>query len=338
MPTKRVTAGCAWRERAFEGSRTFKEALVVVQHDLQRAAEMHPSDVMAFLSWVRKNGLTISRGQIGKKINAFHKDVRASLRLYTGFLLRFHVYLKFTRRDGALEFVPIYEVPRHSQLMVVVRGGELIPPPAAPDEDARDLLASIGGMPAQIRWGVKRKRLSILMSEQSDAADAELMESGWSEEKVAYLRAAQRRRGNNPEDAKLRFVEIECEETSSVSQLLDVAYDPLSITFLLVGSRGQTRLMCLVGELVSNAEWNQLGAVRASVHERLWGKAPAGAPVDFQQFAQDLDRIPPDGKITNDCVITASGSESTAADMTRTEQRLRRAKRRSNLVRRQIAF
>jgi hypothetical protein len=314
------------------------EAFVVVKYDLHQAAAMHPSDVMEFLSWVRKNGLTKSRDQIFTKIKEFDKDVTASLRLYIGFVLRFGVYLEFIRRDGALEFVPKYRVPRHSQLKVGVKGGDLIPPPAEPDADSRDLFASTGGMPADIRKGVKRKRSRILMSEQSKVADAKLMERGSSEEEVAYLRAAQRMRGSNPEDAKLRIVEVDSEDTSSVTQLLDAAYDPLSITFLLVGSRGQTRLMCLVGELVSDDEWNQLGVVRAILQKELWGKAPAGAPVNLEQFIQDIDRIPPNGKISKDCVIKASGNESAAADMKRAEKRLQRAKLRADRVRRNIAL
>jgi hypothetical protein len=314
------------------------EALVVVEHDLHRAAKMHPDDVREFLSWVRKSGLTSSRGQIREKIHGFHKDVTSSLRLYIGFVLRFRVYLRFIHRDGKLEFVPNYDGPRHSQLKVGVRGGELIPPPVEPDADARDLFASIGGMPAQIRRSVKAKGSRILMSEQSKVADAKLMERGMPEEEVACLRAAQRMRGSNPEDARLRITEVYSEDTGSVTQLLDEAYDPLSITFLLVGSRGQTRLMCLVGELVSDDEWNQLGVVRAILQKVMRGKAPAGKPVNFEQFAQDISRIPPNGKISKDCVITASGIESTHADMKRAEKRLQRAKLRADRVRRQIAF
>jgi len=95
MRTKSVTAESAWRRKAYEGSTAYDEALVVVRHDLHQAAEMHPTDVKAFLSWVRENGLAISRRQIGRKIGGLHKDVRAWFRLYTAFLLRFHVYLEF---------------------------------------------------------------------------------------------------------------------------------------------------------------------------------------------------------------------------------------------------
>jgi len=332
-----MTAESAWREKAYEESTAFKEALVVVQHDLRQAAAKHPTDVKAFLSWVRENGPTISRGQIRKKIGGFHKDVTASLRLYVGFALRFQVYLEFIRRDAVLEFVPNYPGPRNSQLKVGVRGGELIAPPAEPDADVRDVFATVGGMPAQIRRDVK-KGSRILMSEQRKVDDAELMERGLREEEVDYLRAVQRSRGCNPEDAKLRIVEVDCEDSSSVTQLLDAAYDPLSITFLLVGSRGQTRLMCLVGELVSDDEWNRLGVVRAIVHKIMWGKAPAGKRVDSPQFAQDIDRIPTDGRISKTFVIDAIGGTVSDTEMKRMEKRLQRAKARADRVRRNIAL
>jgi hypothetical protein len=340
MRTKRVTAGSSRRRKAFEGSTTFKEALVVVQHDLRQAAETHPSDVTEFLSWVRKTGLTGSTDQILKKIDKFHKDVTASLRLYVGFVLRFHVYLRFIHRDGAMKLIPKYEGPRNSQLKARVKEGKLIPPPAEPDADVRDRFAWSGGIPEQIRRSVK-KGSRILSSEQRKEDDAKLMERGMSEEEVGLLRAAQRRHACNPEDAKLRIVEVDSEDTSSVSRLLDVAYDPLSITFLLVRSRGQTRVMCLVGELVSDDEWNQMGVIHAAVHKVMWGKTPAGAPVDFEQFAQDIVRIPLGGKIPTNSVIDAlveTGSKTDTTDIKRMEKRLQRAKSRADRVRRQIAF
>jgi hypothetical protein len=287
---------------------------------------------------VNENGLTISRRQILKKIEEFHKDVTSSLRLYVGFVLRFHVYLEFIPGDGAVEFVPKYTRPRHLQLKFGVKGGELIPPPAEPFDYVSDPFASIGGMPAQIRRGVKKKGSPILMSEQNKAEDAELIEIGMSKEDVAFLRAAQRTFGTNPEDAKLRFAVVDSDDTSSVTRLLDVAYDPLSITFLLVGSRGQTRLMCLVGELVSNDEWNHLGVVRAIVHKVMWGKAPAGAPIDSGQFAKDLDRLPHDEKISKDSVINAIGGTGSTTEMNRMEKRLRSAKLRLDRVRKRLVF
>lgn len=338
MRTQGVTPESAWRKKAYHGSTAFMEALVVVQHDLSQAAAKHPSDVIALLSWVRKNGLATSSRQILKKIQSFHKDIAASLRLYIGFVLRFQVYLKFSRRGGDLKFVPDYEGPLHSQLKIGVRGGELIAPPAEPDADVRDLFAFVGGTPEEIRKAVKRKGSRILMSEQSRDADAMLMEHGLSEEEVVDLRAAQRRRGVNPEDAKLRIVEVDSEDASSVTQLLDEAYDPLSITFLLVRSRGQTRLLCLVGELVSDKEWNQLGVVRAVAHKVMRGKAPAGKRVNIQQFAQDVDRIPPDGTISKKALFAAIGGPGRGPDVSRMEKRLQRAKLRAERVRQKIAF
>jgi len=159
-----------------------------------------------------------------------------------------------------------------------------------------------------------------------------------SEDEVTSLRAVQRKRGSNPEDDKLRIFDVYSGDTSSLTQLLDAAYDPLSITFLLVRSRGQVRLMSLVGELVSDYEWNQMGVVRANVHEVLWGKAPAGAPLNFQQFAQDIGRIPPDGKISRNAAIDALGDIPTETDIKRMEKRLQRATSRADSVRRNIAL
>lgn len=314
------------------------EALVVVQHDLGQAAAKHPTDVKAFLSWVRENGLTMKRGKIRKKIEEFHSDVTDSLRLYIGFVLRFRVYLKYIRHEGVLKFEPDYEGTRHSQLKVGVRGGTLVAPTAEPDADFRDLFASSGGTPAKIRSGVKSKGSRILMSKQSREDDSELMGRGLSEEEVDHLREVQRRRGINPEDEKLRFVEVDSDDTSSLTQLLDQAYDPPSITFLLVRSRGQTRLVCVVGELVSDDEWNQLGVVRPVMQKVMWKRAPAGAPVDFPQFAQDIKRIPPNGKISRNSVIDASDQKTSETDLKRTEKRLQRAKDRADRVRRQMTF
>src|ERR1700722_2471032 len=167
-----------WRREAYEGSTAFMEALAVVQHDLHQAAAKNPSDVKAFLTWMRQSGQTMSGRQIRQKIEAFHSDVIDSLRLYVGFVLRFHVYLKFIRRDGVLEFVPNYKTPLQSQLKVGVKGGKLIPPPAEPDADVRVLFAFTGGMPAEIRKGVKKKGSRILMSEQRKLADALMMGRG----------------------------------------------------------------------------------------------------------------------------------------------------------------
>jgi hypothetical protein len=186
--TKRATPESAWRIKAYEGSTAFMEALVVVQHDLRRAAAKHPTDVKEFLSWVRENGLTMNGRQVLKKIKGFHKDVDASLRLYVGFVLRFNVHLEYTRRNDVPEFEPNYEAPRHSQLKVGVRGGELTAPQADPDADVRDLFASVGGTPVKIRIGIKRKDSRILMSQQRREDDAELVREGLSEEDVALLR------------------------------------------------------------------------------------------------------------------------------------------------------
>lgn len=335
MGTKRVTAKISRRRKAYEASTAFKEALVVVQHDLRQATVTHLSEVTEFLSWVRKNGLTVDRRQLRKKLNGIHKDISASLRVYVGFVLRFGVYLEFISRGGERSFEPKYLGLGHSQMKVGVRGGKLVPPSPEPDAEVRDLFASIGGLPAEIRREAKRKRSSVLMSEQSKRADAELMERGLSKEEVAYLRAVQRTRGSNPEDAKLRIVEVDSEDNSSVTQLLDAAYDPLSITFLLVGSRGQTRLMCLVGELVRDDEWKQLGVVRSIMQTVMWGKAPAGAPL--KRFAQDLDQVPADGTISMDVVLAATIGD-TETDRKRTEKRLQRARERADRVRKQIAL
>jgi hypothetical protein len=123
-----------------------------------------------------------------------------------------------------------------------------------------------------------------------------------------------------------------------MTQLLDEAFDPLLITVLLVRSRGQTRLMCLVGELVSDDEWNQFGVVRPIVQEIMWGRAPAGAPVNFQQFTQDIDRIPPDGRILRDSAIDALDGATSETDIRRAVKWLQRAKKRADRVRENLAF
>ncbi len=333
-----MTTDTVQRKKAFEGSTAFKEAMVVVEHDLRRAASTHAIDVEAFLLWMRENGLAATGSEIREKIKEFDKGIIDSFRLYVGFVLRFQVHLNFVRRKGVVAFVPDFEGPRQSQLRVRMRGGDLIPPQAEPDGDIRDLFASIGGVPEQIRVGIKKKGSLILMSEQVKADDAMLLGSGWSDDEVALLRATQRKRGINPEDAKLRIIEVDSGFASSVTQLLDASYDPLSITFLLVKSREQMRLMCLVGELVSDKEWNQLGVFRAIVQSVVRGNTPAGRPFNSHQFAQDLERIPTDGKITNDAVIKAIDGKGTARDVKRAEKRLQRAKSRLDRVRRQISF
>ncbi len=340
MGAKRVTAGSesTWRQSVYEASTAFNEALLVVRHDLHQAAKMHPNDVKAFVSWVRHNGLTVSTLQARGKANEFDPEISASLRLYIGYVLRFRVYLKFVRRESALEFVPNYEGSRHSQLKFRVRLGKLVPLPVEPEADVRDRFASIGGIPAQIRKRIKDKGSRILLTEQIKLADAELMERGMSKVEVDSLRASQRLRGSNPEDAKLRIVEVHSEDTSAVTELLDRAYDPLSITFLLVESREQPRLMCLVGELVSNYEWNQLGVVRAIVHKVRRGKGPAGAPVNLKQFAQDIDRIPPDGKLSTPYLVGMIGGHGSDIEIKRIEKRLQRAKSRAERVRQQISL
>ena len=337
MGTKRTAEEHGRLRAAYEQTAAFGEALVVVQHDLQKAAELHPKDVNEFLSWVRTNGSTARMHHILRKISTFHREVVAALRLYMGFALRFHLHLEPTAKDGKWHFVPIYE-PRHSQLKLKFIKGKLVAPPVDPDADVRDIFASSSGLPAQIRRGVKRKGSRYLLTQDVNSADAKLIERGQSEKAVDRLRAVQRRRGCNPEDEKFRFVEVDSDSSSEITQLLDIAYDPLSVTFLLISSRQQTRLLCLVGELASDKEWNQLGAVRAAVHKIKRGKMPAGAPIKLAQFAQEIQQIPPDGKIIKSCVTAAMDGKGKGSGFEQTERRLQRAKQRLYQLRGQITI
>jgi len=132
-------------------------------------------------------------------------------------------------------------------------------------------------------------------------------------------------------------VEVHIQDDSAMTQLLDLAYDPVSITFLLLDSRRQMRLMCLVGELVSDRDWNQLGVVRSEAYKSVRGLGQAGAPFDFEQFAQDIHALPSDGRISKNVVGNATGA-GTETDNRRTEKRLQRAKARLKRVREQVSI
>lgn len=336
MAIKRVSRKASWRQSAYEASPAFREALAVAQHDLRHAASQDRAEVEAFLSWLRDGGLETNRRQILKKTEKFDHRAAAALLLYVGFVLRFRVQLKLVERVGGIDFVPIYKGPAHRQLSVDLSGGKLISPPADPDDDVRDRFASIGGLPAEIRNRIKKKRARILMSEQADAADAQLRGRGMSEEDVSALRAVLRRRGRNPEDERICTIEVTSRSTSSLTRLLDIAYDPVSITFLFVSARGQTRMMCLVGELVSEDDWNRAGAVRTTAQSVISKKAAAGAPFDAEQFADDISKISQDGSIPKAAVIDVGGADP--KNMKNTQKRLQRARSRLERIRKEITF
>lgn len=328
-----------WRKQAFHASTTFREASIVVQQDLLQVANEHPDDVREFLSWMRSHARA-TKIQVLAKIEQLDRAVAEPLRLYSGFVLRFRVHLKLINRNGGLEIQQNYTRPRLSQLKAKVIGGKLIHPPLDSDEDCRYRFASIGGLPAAIRKAIKTKGAAVLLTQEREEADEELIRSSLiSKAELDYLRQTQRARSSNPEDARLRFVEVDLEEASALAKLLDLAYDPVSITFLLVDSQRQKRLLCLVGELVTDRDWKQFGVVRAVFPKVISGKTSAGAPVDFDQFAKDIARLPYKGKIPNNLAIDAIGGEG-IVDPTvfkNTEKRLQRAKLRRNAVRRQLA-
>ena len=90
-------------------------------------------------------------------------------------------------------------------------------------------------------------------------------------------------------DGNFKYVQVDDDSKGSLLQeLVDFAYSPNDLTFVLLASK-QPYVLCIIGDNVSiDGTWHRAGRVVAEFQEHQYGRIRAGRPVDFQKLRRDL--------------------------------------------------
>ena len=206
-------------------------------------------------------------------IRKYPAKLQRLFRMYAAFVLRYRVVLC---SSSALDvnLVPILEELQSGEQKAVLRDGRL-----------------------QEVAAIKRQSDGALMLEKlvrsSVASDTDLVARGMSVSEARRLKETINRRGL--ERYRLPLIHLTEEATpdcqpplTPMTELLDRFYDPTTITSIIVKSRKQPYLVCLVGELATADEWSAYASVRTELHKAVYRVSAVGRPGRRKKQRSDL--------------------------------------------------
>jgi hypothetical protein len=244
-----------------------------------------------------------------------------------------------------------------AQMALVAERGKIVPasrPIKGQEEDVREAVSRSYGLPDQVREklrksGGKRPLVRVIVPKRPEAEESILEDEevssrnakrGRPRKDAGTLKRAMKsleRRNEVPVVVEPRIVELEIhnESKADIGQLLELAYDPIGITYVIVLSKGIEYLVAIVGEALPKMDWARQGKVVTAINDIYRKMKRSGRPSQSLRRTGYLD---PSSPLTAGLLAGVLKSNNptfpnaTALDRNAAEKRLRRLQNRTRMV------